>query len=323
MGKYKISVIVPVYNKEKYLKECIESILQQTLSNIEIVIVDDGSKDESINIAKEYAKKNENIKLISQENQGVISARITGYKNASGEYIAWVDADDFIEENMYEKLYTKAIETDSDIAICKYDFYPYTPSKKNIWYENYNGKVDYKFLKKSSLQVNKIVKKELLEKVNLIDLFERIGESCYTIVILNTDKIVTIDEALYHYRVGHESLSTNYKNCDWYEGNIVKAKNKVELIKGTKFEKEWTEYFEYLVFYSILLMLIVAINSGRKDIYRKYKKEIEQKKYKKNRYKKKALIESNGKLKTFVLLHLVIKHYYLSMPIVKIFLKRR
>lgn len=106
-------------------------------------------------------------------------------------------------------------------------------------------------------------------------------------------------------------------------GNIIKAKNKLELIKGTKFEKEWSEYFEYLVFYSILLMLIVAINNNQKELFKKYQKEIKKSNYKKNRYTKELLNESQGKLKTFVLLNIIIKNYYISMPIVKLFLKRR
>lgn len=221
--EYKVSVIIPVYNKAEFLRECIDSIVNQTLDSLEIVIVDDGSTDNSPQIIEEYRKRYCNIKVITQENQGVIKARIRGYKNATGEYIGWIDADDFAEKDMFEKLYKKAKEIDAEVAICNYDFYPYTPSKKNIWYKSYDGKVDYKFLGKSSIQPNKIVKKELLEKVNIINLFEKVGESCYTIVILNADKIVTIDDKLYHYRVGHSSLSTNYKNCDWYERKYYKS----------------------------------------------------------------------------------------------------
>lgn len=217
MNKYKISVIIPVYNKSKFLRECLDSVLNQTFDSIQIVIVDDGSTDDSPMIIENYRKKYKNIKVISQENQGVIGARITGYKNAEGDFIGWVDADDFIDKSMYEKLYKNAIDNNAEISICNYSFYPYTPSKKTIWYTPYRGIVDYKFINKSGTQWNKIVKKELLDRVNIVDLFNKIGESCYTMVILNTHKIVTNDEKLYYYRVGHESLSTNYKNYDWYE----------------------------------------------------------------------------------------------------------
>ena len=217
MNKYKVSVIIPVYNKGKFLRECLDSVFNQTLDSIQVVIVDDGSTDNSPQIIDEYKKIHKNLKVITQSNKGVIAARIAGYENAVGDYIGWVDADDFIEKTMYEKLFKNALKSDADVSICNYAFYPFKPSKKSIWYTPYTGVVDYKFLLKSTTQCNKIVKKELLDRVNIVDLFNKIGESCYTMVILNTNKIVTNDETLYYYRVGHESLSTNYKNYQWYE----------------------------------------------------------------------------------------------------------
>ena len=217
MSNFKISVIIPVYNKGKFLRECLDSVFNQTLDSIQVVIVDDGSTDDSPQIIEEYKKKYNNMKVITQENKGVIAARVAGYENAVGDYIGWVDADDFIEKTMYEKLYKNALKFNTDVSICNYTFYPFKPSKKSIWYAPYNGVVDYKFLQKSTTQCNKIVRKELLDKLNIIDLFKKIGESCYAMVILNTNKIVTLDEELYYYRVGHKSLSTNYKNYDWYE----------------------------------------------------------------------------------------------------------
>ena len=96
MKKPKISVIVPVYNAEKFLNQCIDSIVNQELKEIEIICVNDGSTDDSLNILKEYQKKYNNIKVIEQKNSGVIAARVNGLKTATGEYVAWVDSDDFI-----------------------------------------------------------------------------------------------------------------------------------------------------------------------------------------------------------------------------------
>lgn len=104
-------------------------------------------------------------------------------------------------------------------------------------------------------------------------------------------------------------------------GNIIKAKNKLKLIKNTKFEKDWSAYFEYLIFYYMILTLIVAINTNQKILYKKYKYEIKEKKYDKNKYMKKMLIERYGKLKTFIFLNIIVNQYYLSKPIVKIALK--
>ena len=319
--EYKISVIIPVYNKEKYLDQCLKSVVNQTLENIEIVIVNDGSTDKSGEIIKKYGEKYKNIKVIEQENKGVIEARIVGYENATGKYIGWVDADDFIDCDMYKELYESAENGKFDIAICNYKFYPNNTNKKNVWFCEFKGKKDYNFLRKSTLQWNKIVKKELLEKVNIVSLFKTMGEGSYTMVLLNTDKIITVNKKMYNYRIGHESLSTNYNNCEWYEKNVVKAKNRLEIIKKSKFSQEWSEYFEYSVFYSILLMLIIAINCNEKELYEKYKKELEQQNYKKNKYTKLVLEEDRGKLKTFVLINIIPNSYFLSLPIVKIFLK--
>lgn len=114
----KISVIVPVYNVELYLKRCLDSIINQTLSDIEIICVNDGSTDNSVNILDEYAQKDDRIKIVSQVNAGLSAARNTGLKYVSGEYISFIDSDDWIDLDFYEKMYQSAVETNSDIAVC-------------------------------------------------------------------------------------------------------------------------------------------------------------------------------------------------------------
>ena len=111
----KISVIIPVYNVETLLKRCLDSVLKQTLSDIEIICVNDGSTDNSRLILEEY-KKYENIKIISQKNSGLSVARNTGLENASAGYVAFLDSDDFIDNDFYEKLYNNITEHDADIA---------------------------------------------------------------------------------------------------------------------------------------------------------------------------------------------------------------
>lgn len=112
----RVSVIVPVYNAEKYLKECIDSILNQTLKEIEIIIVDDGSTDNSGVLADSLGANDTRIRVIHQSNQGLGPARNTGILNAAGEYIGFVDSDDYVLPFMYEKLYKRAIETNADIV---------------------------------------------------------------------------------------------------------------------------------------------------------------------------------------------------------------
>lgn len=115
-----ISIIVPIYNTEKYLPKCIESLIAQTYKNIEIILVNDGSKDNSIDICREYEQKDNRIIVIDKINEGVSIARNTGIEKASGKYIGFMDPDDWIEPNMYERLYNKAIEVEAPITLCNY-----------------------------------------------------------------------------------------------------------------------------------------------------------------------------------------------------------
>lgn len=116
----KISIIVPVYNVEKYLKDCLSSILNQTFSNFELILVDDGSQDDSGKICDEFALKDNRIKVIHKENGGQSSARNIGLDIAKGEYIIFVDSDDVIATNMFEILFNIICETNTDIVTCKY-----------------------------------------------------------------------------------------------------------------------------------------------------------------------------------------------------------
>lgn len=118
MEKEKISVLVPVYNAEKYLKKCIESILNQTYKNIELIIVNDGSNDNSYNIIEEYKNKDNRIKAVHTENKGVSHARNTCLDNASGAFFAFVDSDDYIEEDYLEILYNNLKKYNADISMC-------------------------------------------------------------------------------------------------------------------------------------------------------------------------------------------------------------
>lgn len=116
----KISIIVPIYNAEKSLSKTINSVQEQTLLDIEIILVNDGSTDNSLSLCKAHAKDDNRIKVINKENEGVSSARNAGMKAATGEYIGFVDAGDWIEPEMYEKMYKKAKMFQADIGMCNY-----------------------------------------------------------------------------------------------------------------------------------------------------------------------------------------------------------
>jgi len=114
----KISVIVPVYNVEKYLSRCVESIIHQTYEDLEIILVDDGSTDRSGELCDEYEKRDGRIRVIHKENGGISSARNIGLQYATGEYIGFVDSDDYIDPEMYMTLFDRIISESADIAIC-------------------------------------------------------------------------------------------------------------------------------------------------------------------------------------------------------------
>ena len=113
----KLSVVVPIYNAEKTLHRCVDSILNQTFFDLEVVLIDDGSTDSSLNICEEYAKRDDRVVVFHKENAGLVAARKSGVEIASGEYIGFVDSDDYIEADMYSLLMSETSITEADIVI--------------------------------------------------------------------------------------------------------------------------------------------------------------------------------------------------------------
>ena len=120
MSRGLISVIVPVYNTEKYVAKCLESILGNTYTNIEVLCVDDGSTDDSLKVIESFSQKDNRVKVISQKNSGVSAARNNGIMQANGEYIAFVDSDDIVSKYYFESLYELAKKEVADIVFCSY-----------------------------------------------------------------------------------------------------------------------------------------------------------------------------------------------------------
>ena len=136
----KISIVVPVYKVEKYIERCINSILNQTFTNFELILVNDGSPDRCGAICNDYSKRDKRIKVIHKKNEGLSAARNAGIKVATGEYIAFVDSDDFINKNMYKVLYENAIKYDADISMCQFKYiYPNDVIDESL--EFYSGEV--------------------------------------------------------------------------------------------------------------------------------------------------------------------------------------
>ena len=169
-----ISIIIPAYNIENYIAKCLDSLLNQTYKNLEIIVVDDGSSDDTGKIVDEYAVKYENIKLIHKKNGGVSAARNTGIEVASGYYIGFVDGDDTVDEEMFEVLINNAIKYNADISHCGYKMV--FPSRIDYYYntgilveqDNQLGLKDLIIGNRVEPGlVNKLYKRELFKKVRL------------------------------------------------------------------------------------------------------------------------------------------------------------
>lgn len=165
-----VSIIVPVYNTEKYLNKCLNSILTQTYKNIEVILINDGSTDNSLKVCKEYEKKDKRIKLINKENEGLSATRNLGILTAKGKYIGFIDSDDFIEEDMFKNLYEDMINNNSDISICEMtNSEKYLKENKTTKVEVLNNKeAIFKLLYDNEINNyagNKLIKKEMFENI--------------------------------------------------------------------------------------------------------------------------------------------------------------
>ncbi len=231
MVKSKISIIVPVYKVEKYLVRCIDSILNQTYKDFELILVDDGSPDNCGAICDEYAKKDNRIIVIHKENGGLMSAWMAGVKKVTGDYIGFVDSDDYVELDMFEKLYQKAKEYNADIVMCKC-FYEQVKDGQIISQNEQNNGIVEGFYKGDNLdkirlnilpktaehyispsRCNKIIKKEiLLQNIKYCDTFISSGEDVNIIVpcFFSAKSFYYIDQAKYHYVKNLASISNKY-----------------------------------------------------------------------------------------------------------------
>ena len=218
MKEPKISVIVPVYNVEKYLPKCLDSILCQTFSNIEIICVNDGSTDNSRKILEEYKNKDSRIIIVDKKNGGLSSARNAGMKVAKGEFFSFIDSDDWIDSSMLEKLYKNITSLDTDISICAVHQFDETNQKiddSNPYYtlEYFDSSFDnksfsYKETKPFIMDVcvmawNKLYRRSLIDKCKAEfpdGLIFEDGPFFFTI-FFKTQKVSIVREFLYYYRV--------------------------------------------------------------------------------------------------------------------------
>ena len=207
----KISIIVPVYNVENYLRKCLDSLVMQTIQDIEILVINDGSPDNSQAIIDEYAAKDSRIRAFTKENGGIATVRNYGLAKATGEYIGFVDSDDYVEKDMFEKLYELAKETDCDVACCNYflTFEDHEEPREEYPYQGTKEMLTRFF----GILWNKIYKKSFLDSLDFsFPDHRRYEDSFYlTHMAYHAPKMAWRKEPLIHY-VQRSNSMTNTHN---------------------------------------------------------------------------------------------------------------
>ena len=255
-----ISIIVPVYNTSLYLEQCLNSIHNQSFKDYEVICVDDGSSDNSLDILRKYEKVINNCKVISQKNSGVSAARNRGLKEAKGDYIIFIDSDDFAKENYLERLYNESIKTNSDVVIC--NFYRYHENLNlttPVIYKKRRGLYSSEEILKSlipdilihSYLWNKLWKKELFDNLEFPEIkYEDIAIMCD--LFYKTKKVSIISDSLYYYRIRKTSIVRNYSIST--QNDYVKAYGFIRL-----FLKDKNLYNKYKFYYSLLAIKVYFV----------------------------------------------------------------
>ena len=241
----KVSIIVPVYNVEAYLAKCLDSLVNQTLKEIEIIVVNDGSPDNSKKIIDTYSNKYDNICAFDKENGGLSDARNFGIKKAKGEYIAFVDSDDYVDTSMYEKMYNKAKSGNYDMVVCDLN-YVYDDRVMRAYS---NVKEDTEKIKEVMLNIypaawNKIFKRELLSDIKFKRgiWFEDV-EFIYRL-LPHVKNIGVVNEPLYQYLQRDGSI-TRKKDMRIY--NYIDNMNSImDYYKDNDLYLEYKKELEYI-----------------------------------------------------------------------------
>lgn len=294
----KVTVVVPVYNVEKYIGKCIESIIKQNYKNIEIILVDDGSKDSSGKICDQYAAKDTRIKVIHKENNGVSSARNYGIDNATGEYICFVDGDDYVMNDYIEYMLELIKKENADISIC------------NKMFSNFdNRQTEKEIIKQITAEdateailnykipigvYSKMFKIDLIKR-NKIKFFEELfmgeGFNFNVLCFQYAKKIIESNKKIYYYRRDNSTSATtkfSITKCEnsLYAMDLMHSKLIIKtdrILKSWRYAK-WRTYsdaFDYM-----------CLGKGRKDYSEKYK---EYRKYIRKEYKSAKYVEISKK----------------------------
>lgn len=309
----KVSVIVPVYNVEQYLEKCLDSIVNQTLKDIEIIVVNDGTKDNSQEIIDRYTKNYTNVISLKKENGGLSDARNYGLKYATGQYISFVDSDDYLESTMLEKMYRKAECEKLDIVVCDTRIVHETSSyvhKSNLHFTEDDVRA---YIFAAPMACTRIVKREVMEKFSFQKGIFYEDLNLTPTYVTETRKIGFVEEALYNYVQRPASIMNqmqfNEKLLDIF--TVLRNVKKQYELHGIY--KEFEAEIEYLYLIHLLRSATLRfIQYGNTKLYlQQINEEIKNNfpKWKQNPY----LRQSNIKFKTVCYLA-----YYRRYGILKI-----
>ncbi len=278
----KVSVIIAAYNIEKYIQRCIESVVNQSEREIEIIIVNDGSTDNTLNIINKVNELDDRIIVINKKNQGLIEARKTGLKYANGEFILFLDGDDWLENNCIEELYKTANDKKADVVL--YNAYMVYDDRKeifdtfiekfiddikknpvkNLLLLNISPTIWSKFIKKSFLEENNI---EFPQNISYAEDLAAVLN-----IFINKPKIVCNEKRFYNYYQRNDSISNKISS------KVLEIDDAIQFIKDKLVEMniyyENKEEFEYTVFRHLLISKILRFNylyPERKKVFQQYK----------------------------------------------------
>ena len=278
----KASVIIAAYNIEKYIERCIKSVINQSEREIEIIIVNDGSTDNTLNIIKKMNEIDDRIVVINKKNQGSIEARKTGLKYAKGEFILFLDGDDWLENNCIEELYKTANDKKADIVL--YNLYKAFEDRKEVFNTFNENLIDD--IKKNPIKnillgnvlptlCSKFIRRSFIEEKNIkfpqnISYAEDLATSSN--IFINKPRIACNENKLYNYYQRNDSISNKINS------KVLEVDDAIQFIKEQLVEsriyEENKEAFEYTVFRHILISKILRVNQlypERKKVFKQYK----------------------------------------------------
>ncbi len=282
----KLSVVIPVYNVEKYLIECIESVCMQSYRNLEIILVNDGSTDGSLKICEDFASKDSRIMVVSQENGGLSAARNTGIKHATGDYITFIDSDDYVDINMFSYMIEQMEKENADISVCNFEkFWGNSTEKKDLLYNDSESLTSIDALGKLYTD-EQVIYVTAWGKIYRRDFFDditypvgRINEDVFTTykTYAKAEKIIYLDMPFYKYRQREGSIihtPFSIKNLDSLDGQR-EMKDFVLNIEG--FSNKFNvlgEYVEKVIYYYFKLDELPNEKVRKKELYNEAKQLI-------------------------------------------------